>query len=104
MQALVERDAQYTRGGDIQVDDAYLGGKVDRGSENKVPFVATISLRAEGRPLPIKMATVPGFTRKAIVDWAKEDLSAGCVVTSDGLACHRCGLPTPGYHCRSLAG
>lgn len=38
------RDAQYTLGGHVQVDDAYLGGewaggKAGRGSENKVPFV-----------------------------------------------------------------
>jgi len=65
MQAMVERDAQYTLSGDVHVDDAYLGGelaggKAGRGSENKVPFVAAISLSAEGRPLYIKMAPVPG--------------------------------------------
>jgi len=92
MQTMVERDAQYTLCGHVQVDDAYLGGelaggKAGRGSENKVPFVAAISLSAEGRPLYIKMAPVPGFTRKAIVDWANEDLAPGCVVTSDGLGC-----------------
>ena len=92
MQAMVERDAQYTLSGDVQVDDAYLGGelaggKAGRGSENKVPFVAAISLSAEGRPLYIKMAPIPGFTRKAIFDWAKADLSPGCRVTSDGLGC-----------------
>ena len=35
----------------------------------------------------VKMAPVPGFTRKAIADWAKADLSPGCRVISDGLAC-----------------
>lgn len=64
MQVMVERDAQYTLFGDVQVDDAYLGGelaggKAGRGSENKVPFGAVISLSAEGRPLSIKMAPVP---------------------------------------------
>lgn len=49
--------------------------------------MAAISLSAEGRPLYIKMAPVPGFTRKAIVDWARSDLSPDSVVTSDGLAC-----------------
>ena len=56
MQAMVERDAQYTLSGDVHVDDAYLGGelaggKAGRGSGNKVPLVAAISLSAEGRPL-----------------------------------------------------
>ena len=55
MQAMVERDGKYTLCGNVQADDAYLGGeltggKAGRGSENKVPFVAAISLSAEGRP------------------------------------------------------
>jgi len=92
MQAMVERDARYTLDGDIQVDDAYLGGelaggKAGRGSENKVPFVAALSLNPEGQPKSIKMAPIPGFTRKAIANWAQDNLSSGCVVRSDGLAC-----------------
>lgn len=86
MQAMAERDARY------RLDDAYpggelLGGKAGRGSENKVSFVAAVSLNAEGHPMRAKMAPVPGFTRKAIADWAKADLSPGCRVVSDGLAC-----------------
>ena len=72
MQAMVKRDARYTLSGDVQVDDltpvvnwqaaTRQGGP---GFGNKMPFVAAISLSAEGRPLYIKMAPVPGFTRKA---------------------------------------
>ncbi len=47
MQAMAERDAQYPLGGQVQVDDVYLGGelaggKAGRGSENKVPVVAAV--------------------------------------------------------------
>lgn len=92
MQAMSERDSAYTLEGEIQVDDAYLGGeftggKAGRGSENKVPFVAAVSLTAEGHPKYVKMAPVPGFTLKAIANWAANDLAPGCRVTSDGLAC-----------------
>ncbi len=92
MQSMAERDAQYTLNGHVQVDDAYLGGelaggKAGRGSENKVPFVAAVSLNAEGHPVYAKMVPVPGFTRKAIADWAGATLSPGCQVISDGLAC-----------------
>ena len=92
MQAMVERDAKYTLCGNVQTDEAYLGGelaggKAGRGSENKVPFVAAISLNAEGRPLYIKMALAPGFTRKAVSGWANADLQPGCIVTFDGLGC-----------------
>jgi hypothetical protein len=44
MQAMVERDAQYTLCGHVQADDAYLGGELaggkeaGRGSGNKVAF------------------------------------------------------------------
>lgn len=92
MQAMAERDAQYVLSGEVQVDDAYLGGKLaggkaGRGSENKVPFVAAVSLNGKGHPVYAKMVQVPGFTRKAIGDWAKAYLSPGCHVISDGLAC-----------------
>ncbi len=48
MQAISERDTLYTLQGKVQVDDAYLGGKLvggkaGRGSENKVSFVAAVS-------------------------------------------------------------
>jgi hypothetical protein len=80
MQAMTERDAQYTRCGAVRVDDAYLGGervggKAGRGSENKVPFVAAVSLNTEGHPLYTKMIPVPGFTGTALTDWAKAALA-----------------------------
>jgi len=92
MQAMTERDAFYALGGVVQVDDAYLGGefpggKAARGSENKMPFVAAVSTDAEGHPIYAKMTPVPGFTRKAIAEWASDTLRPGCVVVSDGLAC-----------------
>jgi hypothetical protein len=92
MQAMSERDVQYTLVGRVLLDDAYLGGELSggksgRGSENKVPFVAAVSLSDAGYPLYIKMGIVPGFTRKAIADWAGHNLSPSCIVISDGLAC-----------------
>jgi len=38
-------------------------------------------------PLYIKMAPVPGFTRKAVSGWANANLAPDCIVTSDGLSC-----------------
>jgi transposase-like protein len=92
MQAMVEREAGYVLYGTVQVDDAYLGGELNngtagRGSENKVPFVAAVSLDEEGHPLRAKLAQLPGFTRKAVADWASAALSPQSTVISDGLAC-----------------
>jgi hypothetical protein len=92
MQAMVEREGGYVLCGDVQVDDAYLGGELNdgtagRGSENKVPFVAAVSLDDDGHPLRAKFTQLPGFTRKAIAEWASATLSPGSTVLSDGLAC-----------------
>jgi hypothetical protein len=62
MHAMSERDEGYVLYGKVQIDDAYLGGecpvgKAGRGSENKVPIVAAISLNAEGYPNPCQNFT-----------------------------------------------
>jgi hypothetical protein len=63
------------------------GGKAGLGSENKVPFVAAVSLSEEGYPLHAKLSPVAGFTRKVIATWAHACLAADSLVVSDGLAC-----------------
>ena len=92
MQAMAVREDCYVLEGKVQIDDAYLGGertggKVGRGSENKVAFVAAVSLTDDDRPMRIRLTPVPGFTLKAISDWAKAHLAPASTVFSDGLAC-----------------
>ncbi len=92
MQAMAAREACYRLDHKVQIDDAYLGGertggKVRRGSENKVSFVAAISLTEDDWPLRVRLTPVPGFTLKAISAWAKDHFAPGSAVFSDGLAC-----------------
>jgi transposase-like protein len=92
MTAMATRDTQHRLSGTIQVDDAYLGGersggKPGRGSENKIPFVAAVSLNDKGRPLYVKLTPVSGFSNDAISKWAKSNLAPGSDVLSDGLGC-----------------
>jgi hypothetical protein len=92
MQVMADREDRYLLEGKVQVDEAYLGGeraggKVGRGSENKVAFVAAVSLNEEDRPLRVRLTPVPGFTLKAVAAWAKDHLAPGSAVFSDGLAC-----------------
>jgi hypothetical protein len=92
MQVMAAREDRYLLAGKVQIDDAYLGGerpggKVGRGSENKVPFVAAVSLTEGDRPLRIRLTPVPGFTWQAISAWAKGHLAPNSAVFSDGLAC-----------------
>lgn len=89
---MAERDACHRLSGHIQLDDAYLGGenpggKPGRGSENKVPFVAAVSLDDQMRPRYVRLTPIPGFTLSAIAAWAKDNLAPGASVSSDGLAC-----------------
>ena len=92
MTAMASREAQRRLSGAVQVDDAYLGGeraggKPGRGSENKVPLVAAVSLNEAGNPLHVKLSPVAAFSNAAISTWAKANLNPGCSVLSDGLAC-----------------
>lgn len=90
--AMARREEQHTLGGTVQLDDAYLGGehpggKPGRGSENKTPFLAALSLNAKGRPEFVKLNRVSGFTSEAVKAWAKANLAPTAVVVSDGLGC-----------------
>jgi len=109
LRAMSERDECYVLQGKVQMDDAYLGGerpggKAGRGSENKVPIVAAISLNAEGHPIHAKISPVPGFTSEAIADWARQNLSSSCSVLSDGLACFRSVVAAGCSHTAAVTG
>lgn len=90
--AMAQHESTHRLGGAVQLDDAYLGGeraggKVGRGSENKVPFVAAVSLDERGHPLYLKLNLVRGFTLESIGKWAQANLAPNTCVTSDGLGC-----------------
>jgi len=94
LRAMRERNDCYVLQGELQMDDAYFGGecpggKAGRGSENKVPIIAAISLNAAGHPIHAKISPVTGFTSEALADWARQHLSSSCFVLSDGLVCFR---------------
>jgi len=94
MQVMSEREKSYVLRGKVQVGDACMdgehnGGKPGRGSENKVPIVAAVSLDDAGHPIHVKVAKVEIFSFAAIADWAQDALARGCEVISDGLACFR---------------
>ena len=78
MAAMAERDALKPLAGNVQLDDACLGGERPgvggRGSPNKVPIVAAVSTSDAGRPMRVKLAAVGSFTREAIANWAKANL------------------------------
>ncbi len=92
MQVMDEREADRVLGERVEVDDAYLGGVhsgiVGRGAEGKVPFVIAVqTTEDEWRHWYVRLDPLPGFTKKALVQWAREALAPDALMVSDGLAC-----------------
>jgi hypothetical protein len=109
MQAMTEREGCYALGGTAQVDDAYRGGertgcKAGRGSENKVPFVAAVSLNDAGHPLRVKLTPVATFSAPVMGQWARTWLTPESTVQSDGLGCFRVVTQAPCRHEPTVAG
>jgi hypothetical protein len=91
MPVMKERDNSKPLSGTVQLDDVYWGGerrggKRGRGSANKVPFVAAVSLNEEGQPMAMNMNVVKGFRLTEISRWAKQHLQPNSTVISDGLS------------------
>lgn len=94
MQCMADREADRKLGGLVEIDDAYLGGernggKVGRGSENKVPFVIAVSSTDDGRPRHAVLTSLKGFTKTALLQWAERHLAPEAGVFSDGLGAVR---------------
>lgn len=94
MQTMCEREEATILAQRVEIDDAYLGGersggKVGRGSENKVPFIAAVETNDEGHPLRAIVSPVKTFRRSEVEMWAKCSLAPTAMVVSDGLVCFR---------------
>lgn len=80
------RNATYRLEGEVQIDDAYLGGsrpgKPGRGAAGKMPFLIAIQTR-KGKPIFAHMRAVSAFTGNQIGDYAAAHIAPGSVITSD---------------------
>ena len=87
-QVMIERNAAKRLRGDVQMDDAYIGGhrsgKSGRGAPGKTPFVAAVSMTSDGKPDRIVLRRVARFSKTAIAGFARAALDEGVHVTSDG--------------------
>lgn len=109
LRAMADREEAYLLRGKIQIDDSYLGGelpggKAGRGSENKIPIVAAVSLNEAGHPIHARITAVSGFSSEAIADWSKQHLAPGSQVLSDGLACFRAVTTANCHHKAVITG
>ena len=90
MEVMRQRNSMYKLAGDVQIDDAYLGGekpgKTGRGAANKIPFAVAVATR-KGKPVYTQLRRVAGFTKEAIKHYAAANIVRGSRVLSDGLSC-----------------
>ena len=88
-QVMMERNASKRLKGDVQMDDAYLGGQRPGayGREGKAPFLAAVSVTGDGKPDQIVLRRVGRFCNAAIVRVAGAAFEAGVHAASDGLRC-----------------
>ena len=90
METMRLRNRNYKLKGDVQLDDAYLGGEKPgrrgRGAANKTPFVIAVETR-EDKPIYTQLRRVAGFTSEEIKAYAAASIEAGSHVATDGLAC-----------------
>ena len=90
MEVMRQRNSTYKLVGDVQIDDAYLGGekpgKTGRGAGNKISFVIAVATR-KGKPVYTQLRRVVAFTKEAIRAYATANLVPGTWVVSDGLGC-----------------
>ncbi len=89
MSAMADRERSRRLDGEVQIDDAYLGGERAGGPgqpqwRNKVPFIAAVSLH-QGRPRYLRLDVVSSFRRSVVHTWAQQALAPGTHVVSDGL-------------------
>ncbi len=90
MEVMRQRNSNYKLDGDVQIDDAYLGGekpgKTGRGAGNKDPFVIAVAT-CDGKPTFMQLRRVAAFTKEAIRQYAKANILGQSCVLSDALAC-----------------
>jgi len=90
-QVMIERNAAKRLEGEVQMDDAYIGGlhqgTFGRGAAGKTPFVAAVSVTGDGKPDQIMLRRVAGFSKIAIAKLAGTAFAPGVHAVSDALRC-----------------
>jgi ribosomal protein L37AE/L43A len=108
LQVMFVREDARRLDGRVEVDDAYLGGRLPggksgRGSENKVSFIAAVQTTDDGHPLFVCLQKLK-FTKQAISTWAKKSLCASANVLSDGLSCFQAVTASGATHQYTVTG
>jgi hypothetical protein len=89
-QVMLERNSSNRLRGNVQMDDAYIGGarsgRRGRGATGKTPFLAAIATTDDGKPDHIILRPVKAFSGVLRSESSQAPRSSPALV-SDGLAC-----------------
>ena len=71
-----EHDDNQSLSGNIQMDDAYLGGerpggKRGRGAAGKTPFVAAVQTNGDGHPIAMRLSKLQGVRKTELAAWLR---------------------------------
>ena len=108
MEVMREREDSRQLQGRVEIDDAYLGGertggKVGRGSENKIPFVVAVQTTPEGKPQFVCLRQQP-LTHEEVAIFAARSIAPTAIVVSDGLWCFGAVQSVGAQHQRLVTG
>ena len=94
MHCMTEAEKSKCISNRIEMDDAYLGGKLKggragRGSENKQPFIAAVETTDDEHhiPLYLKLDPVETFSVKEVKNWTQQHIEPKSHIVSDALQC-----------------
>ena len=108
METMRVREEPRELDGRVELDDAYLGGersggKIGRGSENKVPIVAAVQTTPDGQPVLACLRQQP-HTLEEVAIFAAGHIATSATVISDGLWCFRATTIVGAEHNRVVTG
>ena len=96
-QVMIERNGAKRLNGNVQMDDAYIGGersgKHGRGAAGKTPFVAAVATTEDGKPDQIILRRVIGFRKVAIGKLTSTALTGGANVFTASRSAKRYTVP-----------
>lgn len=88
-EAMIQRDASYTLGGTVEVDEIFIGGKQSLeerrlNGNNKTPFLIAIEEDFNGGPRFLSFEELETIYEKHVVPAIKKNIRIGSKLKSDG--------------------
>ena len=94
--AMSQRDERYRLEGEVEFDNAYIGGPTvgkKRGcGTDKAKVFCALSLNADNKPLFLKLKTTKDMCQKSVAEFAKSAIKQGATIHTDGYRSYKKGL------------